>query len=66
MAGDDVVESVQGGWEYSAPDGQRIAVQYVADENGYQPVGDVIPKVPEAIARALKYIQEHPQKEQIN
>lgn len=57
------VESVHGGWEYTAPDGQRVVVQYVADENGYQPVGDVIPKVPEAIARALKYIQEHPQKE---
>ncbi|XP_055689801.1 zyxin-like [Lutzomyia longipalpis] len=48
---------VNGGYTYSAPDGQIVSVQYVADEFGFRPVGSHIPEIPEAIKRALKYLQ---------
>lgn len=54
--------SVAGSFEYPSPDGTIIRLTYVADENGFQPTGDhlpVAPPVPEAIQRALRYIQEH-------
>jgi hypothetical protein len=33
---------VKGSFSYTAPDGQVITVNYIADENGYQP--DNVPK----------------------
>ncbi|XP_034666250.1 pupal cuticle protein [Drosophila subobscura] len=52
--------SVQGGSSYTSPEGSVISVSYVADETGYHPVGDHIPKVPDYILRALEYIRTHP------
>nr|CAA29610.1 cuticle protein [Drosophila pseudoobscura] len=52
--------SVQGGSSYTSPEGSVISVSYVADETGYHPVGDHIPKVPDYILRALEYIRAHP------
>lgn len=46
----------QGSYSYTAPDGTLISLKYIADENGFQPIGDHIPTsppVPEAIARSL-------------
>ena len=34
---------VSGSYEYNAPDGQLIRVDWVADENGYRATSDVIP-----------------------
>ncbi|KAJ8929893.1 hypothetical protein NQ314_017358, partial [Rhamnusium bicolor] len=54
----------QGAFQWSAPEGEQIQIQYIADENGYQPVGSAIPTpppVPAAIARALEYIAAHPE-----
>ena len=48
---------VQGSNSYPAPDGQIISIQYTANENGYQPIGDhlpVPPPSPPAILRALE------------
>lgn len=55
--------SVEGAAHWTAPDGSPINLSYTADENGYHPVGNAIPvapPVPEAIARALIWIQQHP------
>jgi len=56
-------QSVEGAARWVAPDGTPIEFSYTADENGYHPVGNAIPvapPVPEAIARALVWIQQHP------
>ncbi|CAH0558116.1 unnamed protein product [Brassicogethes aeneus] len=63
---EEVVESVQGGYEFMSPEGKKILVQYIADENGFQPQSDILPvapPIPEAIARSIKYNMEHPQKD---
>ncbi|CAG4937468.1 unnamed protein product [Colias eurytheme] len=36
----------RGSYSYTAPDGTVITVTYIADENGFQPIGDHIPRVP--------------------
>ncbi|KAJ8920792.1 hypothetical protein NQ315_004933 [Exocentrus adspersus] len=56
-----------GAFQYTSPEGVPVQVSYVADENGFQPVGDVLPTpppVPIAIARAVEYVLAHPQVEQ--
>lgn len=61
--GEDGAIEAQGSYQYTAPDGTPISVQYVANENGYQPQGEhipVAPEIPEQIARALAYIEAHP------
>ncbi|KAG5887940.1 hypothetical protein JTB14_003035 [Gonioctena quinquepunctata] len=50
-------QQAEGGFSYTAPDGQRISLQYVADENGFRPVGAHLPTpppIPEAILRSLE------------
>ncbi|KAI4456122.1 cuticle protein [Holotrichia oblita] len=60
---DKPVISVSGKYSYVDAEGVPHVVTYTADETGYHPEGDtlpVAPPIPEAIARALQYIQEHP------
>ncbi|KAM8715737.1 hypothetical protein ACLKA7_002738 [Drosophila subpalustris] len=52
--------AIQGGSSWISPEGTPISVSYVADEKGYYPVGDHIPKVPDYILRSLEYIRNHP------
>ncbi|XP_019876035.1 larval cuticle protein LCP-17-like [Aethina tumida] len=55
--------SAQGSFSWTAPENIPIAIQYVADENGYQPSGDAIPQpppIPLAIQRSLEWIAAHP------
>lgn len=59
----EVAVVVQGNYQYDSPDG-LIKIEYVADENGYQPSGNVLPTpppIPAAIVRLLEYIAAHPQ-----
>nr|XP_022917615.1 pupal cuticle protein-like [Onthophagus taurus] len=49
----------EGAYSYTSPEGKEVQITYVADENGFQPEGDVIPKVPEYILRALEYQRTH-------
>lgn len=54
---------VQGSNQYTDPEGNVISLQYVANENGFQPQGDHIPTpppIPEAIQRALAYLATAP------
>lgn len=46
-----------GSYSYTSPDGQIITLNYIADENGFQPVGDHLPlppAIPEQILSSLK------------
>lgn len=59
--------NMHGSYEYVSPEGEHIKVSYVADETGYHPESDVLPTpppVPEAILRAIEYINAHPSHEE--
>lgn len=49
--------SVQGAYQYVSPDGTPISLTYVADENGYQPIGAHLPVAPEMPAHILRALE---------
>lgn len=56
---DGPIQSVQGQFAWTSDDGTPVQISYIADENGYQPQGNVLPTpppIPEAILRSLEYI----------
>nr|CAI5840093.1 unnamed protein product [Callosobruchus analis] len=58
---------VQGSFQYQAPDGTPISMNYIANEGGFQPQGDHLPTpppIPPAIQRALEWIAAHPEPEE--
>ncbi|XP_018805010.1 PREDICTED: cuticular protein 47Eg-like [Bactrocera latifrons] len=66
LSGDALI--AKGQYSYTSPEGEAVAVQYVADENGYQVVSanpplPTPPPIPEAILKAIAYIEAHPPKE---
>ncbi|XP_028158526.1 endocuticle structural glycoprotein SgAbd-2-like [Ostrinia furnacalis] len=64
---DAEAQVAQGSFTYTSPEGIPISVSYIADENGFHAEGAHIPTpppIPEAIARALQYIESHPQQPQ--
>ncbi|CAH2007990.1 unnamed protein product [Acanthoscelides obtectus] len=68
---DAEAEEVQGGFQYTAPDGTPIQLTYIANENGFQPQGAHLPvapvddktppPIPAAILRSLEYNAAHPE-----
>ncbi|KAF4520090.1 hypothetical protein B566_EDAN014195 [Ephemera danica] len=53
----------EGSYSYTDPEGRRITVTYIADENGFQPRGDHLPTpppIPPAIQRALDFLATLP------
>ncbi|KAM7343196.1 larval cuticle protein 4-like [Cochliomyia hominivorax] len=68
-ASGDVHGNINGDFQWISPEGEHIALSYVADENGYQPNSDVLPTphpIPEAILKSLDYIASHPPKEEVH
>ncbi|KAL4706490.1 hypothetical protein ACJJTC_015688 [Scirpophaga incertulas] len=64
---DAEAQVAQGSFAYTSPEGIPISVSYIADENGFRAEGAHLPTpppIPEAIARALQYIQSQPQQPQ--
>lgn len=56
-------QEAKGSFSYTSPEGENIQLQYIADENGFQPTGDHIPQPPEIpalIQKALKYLADNP------
>lgn len=57
------IQTAQGQYSYTAPDGQVIQLVYTADENGFVPQGSHIPTpppIPPAIQKALDYLATLP------
>ena len=40
---DNAIQTVQGSYSYTSPEGQLIEITYTADENGFQAQGDSLP-----------------------
>lgn len=47
-------EGVHGAYSYTSPEGQQVTVEYVADENGFQPIGSHV-HGQEAIRKSLEF-----------
>ncbi|XP_018334185.1 endocuticle structural glycoprotein SgAbd-2-like [Agrilus planipennis] len=66
-AGDEAGPEAQGSFQFTAPEGEQIALQYIANEEGFQPQGAHLPTpppIPEAIQRSLEWNAAHPEEEQ--
>ncbi|XP_049822472.1 endocuticle structural glycoprotein SgAbd-2 isoform X2 [Aethina tumida] len=57
--------SAQGNFAFTSLEGVPVAIQYVADENGFQPSGDSIPQpppIPEDILKSIAWNEAQPEK----
>ncbi|XP_058800789.1 endocuticle structural glycoprotein SgAbd-3-like [Phymastichus coffea] len=61
--------SSQGATSYTAPNGEVVSIQFVADENGYVAQGSHIPTappIPPEILRGLEWNAAHPEEDSID
>ncbi|XP_044266858.1 cuticle protein CP14.6-like [Tribolium madens] len=64
---DNAASEIVGSFKYTGDDGVVYTIQYVANENGFQPQGahlPVAPEIPAAIQRSLEYNAAHPEEEE--
>ncbi|KAH8355169.1 hypothetical protein KR093_007493, partial [Drosophila rubida] len=55
--------NIKGSFSFISPEGEHVQISYVADENGFQPSGEVLPTpppIPVEIQKALDWIAAHP------
>ncbi|KAH8300339.1 hypothetical protein KR044_013173, partial [Drosophila immigrans] len=55
--------NIKGSYSYITPEGEHVQITYVADENGYQPSGAVLPTpppIPAEILKSLEWAAAHP------
>ncbi|CAG9858243.1 unnamed protein product [Phyllotreta striolata] len=60
---------VRGSYEYTDPEGKKVQITYIANKDGFQPQGDVLPTpppIPPAIQRLLEWLEAHPEENQEN
>ncbi|XP_031616777.1 cuticle protein AMP1A-like [Contarinia nasturtii] len=60
-----IVSQGQFGW--TAPDGTPVQLSFVADENGYQPTGSILPvgpPTPAHVLRLVEYLKTHAPQQQ--
>ncbi|CAH1104637.1 unnamed protein product [Psylliodes chrysocephalus] len=58
---------VRGSYEYTDPDGKKVVVTYIANKDGFQPQGDILPTpppIPPAIQKLLEWLEAHPEENQ--
>ncbi|XP_048482663.1 pupal cuticle protein 20 [Plutella xylostella] len=55
--------TAEGGYSYTAPDGQQISLTYTADEAGFHPAGAHLPTpppIPDAILKSIEFNKRNP------